>query len=62
MKTMLVLSQKKHGVCSQLCQLPSKSNYALIKTNFSDQVRLTCHFVTSPLRITTEDKVTSTVN
>ena len=61
MKTRLVLGQKKHAVRSQLCQLLSKLDYALIKTNFSNQVRLTCHFIIFPIRITTEDKVTSAV-
>ena len=62
MKTTLVLSRKKRGVHPRLCQLPSKSDYAPIKTNFSDQVRLTCHFVIFPIGITTEDKVTSAVS
>ena len=62
MTTTLVLSWKKRGVRPRLCQLHSKSDYAPIKTKFSDQVRLTCHFVIFPIGITTEDKVTSAVN
>ena len=61
MTTTLVLSRKKRGVRPRLCQLRSKSDYAPIKTKFSDQVRLTCHFVIFPIGITTEDKVTSAV-
>ena len=39
MKMTLVLSRKKHGVRSRLCQLLSKSDYALvlIKTKISDK-------------------------
>ena len=36
-KTMSLLCQKRHGIRSQLCQLVSKSDYAVIILGFSDK-------------------------